>query len=519
MNKNFYLILLLGILVFGSNIWGISIFVLDEAKNAGCAMEMYQRGDLIIPTFNDELRTDKPPLHYFFMMISYSLFGVSPFAARFFSLVSGLLILIILYKNVSRLIDERVAFYTCLVFVSSIQIAVQFHLAVPDPYLIFLILASMFLFYDGYLRGNKIQMKLFYAAIGLAFLTKGLIAVVLPGLIILIFLITRKEFLWSSFIKLDLFWGTLIFIAIAAPWYTAVGMATNGEWLEGFFLKHNVARFTSTMEGHGGFFLSAFVICLLGLLPFSIFLPQSIYHWWKTNEENDLLTLSVIAAFVIPGFFSFSSTILPSYPAPAFPFIAILLGNYLSRGLQIDKWSVGSIISVIIYVLIACAIPIGAYLALQNEKPLQDLSVIAWWLICLPMGTLVSLYFYINKSKKGLILSVGSTWIITTIVIFYIIFPIIDNRNPVVLSQQVLNKQSQVAYYKQFSPAFVMMLHSPIKRLESAEQAYQFLNESKNNFIISEQSYIDEIRQFGSIEVRLNQKDLFENPQTVIISK
>jgi 4-amino-4-deoxy-L-arabinose transferase-like glycosyltransferase len=67
--KNLFLLLILSTVVYTANIWGTSVYILDEAKNAGCAMEMYQRGDWVVPTFNDALRTDKPPLHYYFMKV------------------------------------------------------------------------------------------------------------------------------------------------------------------------------------------------------------------------------------------------------------------------------------------------------------------------------------------------------------------------------------------------------------------------------------------------------------------
>ncbi|MDO8992485.1 MAG: hypothetical protein Q7U83_05440, partial [Daejeonella sp.] len=50
------------------------IYILDEAKNAECAREMLVSGDYIMPYFNGQLRTDKPPLHYFFMALAYKIF-------------------------------------------------------------------------------------------------------------------------------------------------------------------------------------------------------------------------------------------------------------------------------------------------------------------------------------------------------------------------------------------------------------------------------------------------------------
>ena len=83
--KNTLVLFILSFAICSLNIGGNTIYILDEAKNATCALEMMQRNDWVVPTFNGELRTDKPPLHYFLMLISYRVFGVNEFAARFFS--------------------------------------------------------------------------------------------------------------------------------------------------------------------------------------------------------------------------------------------------------------------------------------------------------------------------------------------------------------------------------------------------------------------------------------------------
>jgi 4-amino-4-deoxy-L-arabinose transferase-like glycosyltransferase len=115
------------------------IYILDEARNSECAREMMQRNDWIVPTFNGELRTDKPPLHYFFMSISYKIFGVNEFAARFFSAAMGLLTVLITYFYTKRLLNAFAAFCAAVVLAISTHFLFEFRLAVPDPYLIFFI--------------------------------------------------------------------------------------------------------------------------------------------------------------------------------------------------------------------------------------------------------------------------------------------------------------------------------------------------------------------------------------------
>ena len=91
-----------------------------------------------------------------------------------------------------------------------------------------------------------------YAAIGLGTLAKGPIAIALPGLIFLLFLIFSKQLKWAIIRKLHPFSGAALVLLIALPWYILVHLQTNGAWTEGFFLKHNLGRFSDEMEGHRG---------------------------------------------------------------------------------------------------------------------------------------------------------------------------------------------------------------------------------------------------------------------------
>ncbi len=82
------------------------LFDEDEPKNAECGREMFARGDWLVPTFNEELRTDKPILVYWFMLASYHLFGVTEFAARFFSAVLGVGTCLLTY-HIGRVLFSR----------------------------------------------------------------------------------------------------------------------------------------------------------------------------------------------------------------------------------------------------------------------------------------------------------------------------------------------------------------------------------------------------------------------------
>src|SRR5919202_3358603 len=113
------------------------LWIYDEARNAECAREMWERNDWIVPTFNGTLRTLKPPLHYYFMFAGFDLFGVTEWGARFFSAVFGVATILTVYYFVKKYSSNLHALITSCVLLVSTHFLFQFRMSVPDPYLIF----------------------------------------------------------------------------------------------------------------------------------------------------------------------------------------------------------------------------------------------------------------------------------------------------------------------------------------------------------------------------------------------
>lgn len=517
MNNRLLLLAILSILVFFANLGGTSIYILDEARNAGCAMEMWQRHDPIVPTFNDVLRTDKPPLHYFFMMLAYTLGGITPFTARLFSALAGVVLVIFIYRKVRTLLSEPVAFYTGLVLLSSMQLAIQFHLAVPDPYLILWIAVSLLSFYTGFEENRRADMRWFYVAAALGFLTKGLIAIVFPGMIISLYLVFTQRVRWTSLRKLQLPVGILLFLIIALPWYLAVGYQTDGAWLRGFFIEHNLDRYTRTMEGHRGFPLAPFAILIAALLPFSVFILQAVRHALRQRKEHPFLVYCLIVVITIAGFFSFSKTILPSYPAPAIPFLAVVLGHYLHALVQ-GHHARGALASFIAHGVLCLAIPLAVYLALGQEKPLAPLQWTAWLFMVLPLGSLAGVLLYFRRRREQLIYTWSGAWMLATLLFFYIAFPAVDQKNPVTESLPLLRSYNdhELVAYRRFNPAFVFALGRTVPMIDSQQQVENLLE--KKIVIISHAKYLDDFKDYPSLKVIYRGRDLFERGETVLLA-
>ncbi|WP_101308650.1 ArnT family glycosyltransferase [Labilibaculum manganireducens] len=487
------------------------IFIVDEARNAECAREMLERGDLIVPTYNYELRTDKPPLHYYFMMISYSLFGVSEWSARLFSVLFGCFTILISYLFAKRWLGIKTAVWTVVVLLSSIHFSVQFHMSVPDPYLIFFITSSLFLFFDCLKNKSKAKAYLMYLCLGLGALTKGPIAIALPGLIMLLYLIFSKQFSLNTILLLRPFEGLLIVLFTALPWYLAVHQQTDGAWTKGFFLEHNLERFANTKEGHGGTLFMAPVFVLAGMLPFSVFFIRAIKKVF-VSREKPLLIFALTATLCIVGFFAASSTRLPNYTAPAYPFFAIVLAHYLSD-LNTKKHRIEIIFLIIFSALLIPAV----YFGLHSEPELQSLQKLAVLFLPSFLASIAALYYYRKNKIQTSLAVLASGFYICSLMISQLMFSDVAAENPVKKTLALTNCDTHIVYFKKFNASFPFYLKRKIETLETNMELEDFFTQYPQGIVISQKRKLNEINFSAYAQICFEQKDLFEGRTTTVL--
>ena len=291
------IILLVTGVVFFTNLGGAKLWDRDEPRNAGCAAEMMERGDWVVPMFNDELRHQKPVLLYWLMMSAYSVFGVNEFSARFWSAFLAIATTFATYGIARRLTNSTVAFYAAIALSTSLMFDVAARAATPDSLLIFCSTSAL-LFYvlgtfsrstggvelknDGaWFPQNMFFIVAIYAMLGLGVLAKGPVAFLLPmammGLFMLIKTLPANWHERGDSVLAGLFhrlgsclrpfhpihflrtlWsmrpilGAAIVLLIAAPWYWLVDARTEGDFTQLFFVGENIGRATRPMENHTG---------------------------------------------------------------------------------------------------------------------------------------------------------------------------------------------------------------------------------------------------------------------------
>ena len=433
------LLFLLSSLLFFISLGGMGLTDRDEGRNAEAGREMFASGDLVTPTFNGELRVAKPVFLYWLMTLSYHVFGVNEFAARFPSALFGVALILMHYLFLTKLRGPTVGLYGALMLLLNIEILALGRMAITDSVLIFFTTLSLYSFWLGLQEQGSGRHWIwgFYVGMALATLTKGPVGFAVPLITVLLYLAAtrRWQLFWERGVPLA---GTLLFFILAGPWYAAMFLI-HGDAYSSQAQVHTVGRFLAPMEGHGVGWWFYIPVLLLGFYPWSSFLPAGLYrayvswHAFRTqqmhapsesrtseasHDELDwFMGLWIVGVFI---FFSLSSTRLPHYIGPLFPACAILAASYWTQGLQdpSTKGLRGSIhflmgVGYLLAIGFACA---PALFAKFSEKMVKEFPLATQFdlgpgpyagatIVVLAMG-LVG-YFGLNDDKRGLAFGVA----------------------------------------------------------------------------------------------------------------
>ena len=412
-------ILAVSVLVLFTNLGRSRLWDRDEPRNAGCALEMIQRADWVVPFFNDELRAHKPVLLYWLIMSAYQVFGVNEFAARFWSAALAVGTVFLTYGIGRQLFDAHVGLWAALILATSLMFGVAGRAATPDSTLIFFSTAALLTYVlaafpgDGtYFPRRWWSAAAMYGLMGVAVLAKGPVGAVLPTAVIGMFLLimwqpdsappgdrpawrrwlggSLRPFALGHFLRTC--WrmrpvtAVACILAVAAPWYVWVGWRTGGEFLRVFFGEHNLGRAALPMEGHQGGLWYYPLAILVGFFPWSVFAAPVITDaaarlrqrtsWWP----GYVFVLCWIGVYVI--LFSLARTKLPSYVTPCYPALALLTACFIrhwtqGRAAGWRGWPAAAIVVLgLVGLTMAVAVPLAARYVLPGESRLGLIGLI-----------------------------------------------------------------------------------------------------------------------------------------------
>lgn len=307
----------------------------DEARYSEIPREMVATGHYLVPHLDYIIYFEKPDLFYWLQSLSIKLFGLSEWSMRFWVCTLGVLTCLAAYLAGRKLFDRATGLYSALILASSLLFYLMSHYITLDMPISFFLTISLLTFIIGANESHKQKRRLYIytaaAIAALAVLTKGLIGIAFPCMIIGLWVLLLNQ--WKLLTKLYIPSALLVFALVAVPWHLLMAKAQPG-WAYFYFITQQFTRYATENAGRYQpiWFFIPFII--VGLFPWIIFLPQAIKDIWPRWQQrkkfsNELFLLIWGVAIFI--FFSLSDSKLIPYIVPVFPPLAILLGRYLAR--------------------------------------------------------------------------------------------------------------------------------------------------------------------------------------------
>src|SRR3954470_15934505 len=348
------------------------LFDVDEGAFSQATLEMFERGDFLSTYLNGEPRYDKPILVYWLQAAAVALLGPSEWAFRLPSALCASLWAWLTYRFVRRIYGEAQALFAAALLATSLGVYIIGRAATADSLLNLLIAASMFSAWLHLSTGQRGWLYATHAAIGLGVLAKGPVAILVPFAVTFLFCWLRRDL--RTWLRAVLDWrAVVLLLVIAAPWYAVILLKEGRGFAEGFFLKHNVGRFTGPVSGHAGSLVYYFPWLLALSLPFTALLVPvalRIRAVWRDDLQCYLL---LWFAFVFV-FFSLSGTKLPHYVLYGYTGLAVLMAVH-----GYDWKHVGwALVPVLGFFAGLLALPYGvSQLAVRNEGYAREVLVAA----------------------------------------------------------------------------------------------------------------------------------------------
>ncbi|MBW8899918.1 MAG: glycosyltransferase family 39 protein [Massilia sp.] len=298
-------------LAFFHGLGAVPLFDVDEGAFGEATREMLARGDYVSTWLNDRPRFDKPILTYWLQAVSVRLFGLDEFALRLPSALAATAWIGAIHGFVRRVLGHGTARAAALIAATSAGVVVIGRGAIADALLNLFLALAMFDVYRALVDPRPRWHRRAFFWIGLGVLTKGPVALLVPGAASAVaFLLRGRGALWWRAARDPVGW--LILLAVAGPWY-ALEYARRGDaFLAGFFLHHNVERFLVPLQGHAGGALYYVPALLVLVLPYTTLLLLTL-PGLRHLRATPLDTLLWCWFLFVLVFFSLAGTKLPHY--------------------------------------------------------------------------------------------------------------------------------------------------------------------------------------------------------------
>jgi 4-amino-4-deoxy-L-arabinose transferase-like glycosyltransferase len=373
----------------------------DEGRYAEIPREMAATGDWLTPRFDGLKYFEKPPLQYWASAAAYSVFGVSEWTSRLWTVGLAFACLPMVFGWTRRLYGRNAALAAVVALCVSPYFGIVGHLDLLDAGFSFWLTGAVFAFTLAQTaevgsREERRWMLIAWVAAALAILSKGIVVGVLTGASLVVYSCIERDIRpWK---RLHAAVGVPLFLLVGAPWFIAVSIR-NPDFPEFFFIHEHFARFLTTVHQRvepWWFFLPPL---LLGVLPWGRGLVGGAVRAWRdpgpTPQFKPLRFLLIFAVFTLV-FFSASGSKLAPYIQPMFPPLAAVVGVFVAD--RAGSLRSMAVITAILVTLVCVGVLI--YSALHNSFIPQAATV---WAAIAVVAMLVAVFASWHKERTAAI--------------------------------------------------------------------------------------------------------------------
>jgi 4-amino-4-deoxy-L-arabinose transferase-like glycosyltransferase len=531
--------MLLCFFAFTYNLSEVPPYHADENFYVTSSRSMIESDDYITPTYNDQKRFAKPIIFYWLITSSYEIFGVNLFSARLVSAFFGTLCIPLVFMTACRLFDYKTAIISALLLPGCylhFQIA---RWAITDMTLNFFTLSTFYFFIRGFQdKPNKnIPYYFAYICMGIGFMTKGPIAIIIPALVIGGFLITLRN--WEELSKLRLGYGTIILAAIILPWFVTMLIIHGDEFknhILGAELRDRLIHDTPFSLYYFGviiryylpwsfFFLAALAVRFLQNLTQPIYAPstksyflllsEKLKFWYShiTHKDNQAFLFSIIWLVFPLILFTLFRIEHSRYMLPVSAPIAMITAQFFSKltnsphGFESSKFKVPFYLALTFYLLIFTLTSMGIFFLFPHFSAPTGLIVLS---VLSLFGIVLLFTLYKLKKYFPLIIALSIVQLITLTSLsgeslsYFNRYPMKKFANQI-LSDPQLEKRIGLYRLGNHRARMGVMTGLPSIYLKNPEELELFIKSGNNIYIIMRQ--FDFKNEFQDLQMTISATD------------
>ena len=479
----------MAVVVLFLHLGSAALFEPDEGRNAEKAREILVLNDWITPHENFHPVLDKPIFFYWLIALAYKIFGISEWAARLPSALAALSCIGVIYWFVRRRWDLWAAQWSGLILLTSLGFFVLARIVIFDMNLTLFLALALCAFYEGARADDLTRRRIFclilYASLAIATLIKGLIGIVLPGMVIFFYLLITKQ--WFLLRRIYLIPGVILFLAVVIPWYLKVD-AVNPGYLRYYFWDEHFGRFTSAEFNRSEPWYYFIWVGMVSFFPWTLLLPFMAGRYRKNtfDDKTIFITLWCVLPFL---FFSASDSKLPHYILPVLPALSILTAVALSYRYESSSARVNFALSLValtqglitLYVVLGSVWP--AILAPAIRDAVTDNAHILW----IYAVVITAFLFFLLVQSLWRLLGMGKLYLIhsVSVLLFFLFITHVivlaaPQRSALPLAKIVasrLTPATQVVFFDTYQAgmAFYLRTEKPLWVVTHANKKRTFL--------------------------------------------